>query len=127
IRAMAREAWIAYTRLAWGHEALRPVTGEPYDDSTPSTWWSATNKSGEISGGGGGGGGAISPSGRTIVSAASSLWLMGLRHEYEQARNWIATQFPSLASKSQSPFGPSKAKAKAKETAELSKLGLYFS
>lgn len=81
IRSMAREAWIAYTRLAWGHETLRPVTGEPYDcDCFVSG--PLVNGNSSIT------------SGQTIVSAASSLWLMGLRHEYQQARNWIATQLP---------------------------------
>ena len=103
IRSMAREAWTAYTRLAWGHEAVRPLTGEPYDSDWFSTSSSSKNDSKKVP----------HLSGRTIVSSASSLWLMGLRHEYEQARHWIATQLDPLGGKPQ-------------QTIASSKLGLYF-
>lgn len=65
---MARESWSAYRRHAWPSDALRPVTREPYSD-------------------------LFGPqSGLTIVSAASTLWLMGLRAEFEQAREWVRDQ-----------------------------------
>lgn len=64
VRRMTREAWAAYKQYAWGHDALRPVAMAPYDE------WAGA--------------------GASIVGAMSTLYVMGLKGEYLEGREWIA-------------------------------------
>ena len=64
VRRMTREAWTAYKQYAWGHDALRPVAMAPYDE------WAGA--------------------GASIVGAMSTLYVMGLKGEYLEGREWIA-------------------------------------
>ena len=68
---MTAEAWAAYREHAWGAELLRPSL---------SSQLRANNFSGSI----------LATSGGTIVASMSTLWVMGLKREFEQGRAWIA-------------------------------------
>lgn len=59
-----RHAWGSYVQYAWGHDELDPVGKLGKDDF--------------------GGVGA------TIVDCLDTLWLMGLKKEFEAARDWTA-------------------------------------
>ncbi|VDO48813.1 unnamed protein product [Haemonchus placei] len=64
---MAKFAWDGYRKYAWGANELRPI--------------SKTGHSASVFGTG--------DTGATIVDAIDTLWIMGLKEEYEQARSWI--------------------------------------
>ncbi|KIH52200.1 hypothetical protein ANCDUO_17700 [Ancylostoma duodenale] len=68
---MMLHAWNGYKNYSWGENELRPV--------------SKTFNTQAIFGGRG------MPA--TIVDAADTLWIMGLRKEYEQARDYIKENF----------------------------------
>ncbi|KAI4472103.1 mannosyl-oligosaccharide alpha-12-mannosidase-related [Holotrichia oblita] len=57
-----RHAWKGYKKYAWGHDNLKPIS-EGY-----SEWFGL---------------------GLTIVDSIDTIYIMGLREEYEEARNWI--------------------------------------
>ena len=65
IRDMALEAWDAYSRYAWGHDALRPVSAR---------------YSGKLYG---------LNSGLTIVTSMSTLWVMNATKQFERGERWI--------------------------------------
>lgn len=65
---MTKFAWDSYEKYAWGMNELRPLSRTGHSASIFG--------SGEI--------------GATIVDALDTLYLMGLREEYERARKWIA-------------------------------------
>ena len=62
---MTKEAWHSYVKYAWGSEALKPLTKSAYIDPTNQK------------------------SGRTIMAAMTTLWVMGLTEEYQLGRAWI--------------------------------------
>eukprot|EP00727_Mastigamoeba_balamuthi_P003313 m51a1_g1298 putative wd repeat-containing protein 5 (917) ;mRNA; r:188713-192360 len=64
IRAMMKHAWEGYSK-AWGADEVRPVTGQSYD-------WLGQ--------------------GATIIDALDTLFLMGMKPEFDKAREWVATQ-----------------------------------
>ena len=64
VRRMAREAWAAYASHALGADALKPLSHEPFTD-----FFGANG-------------------GLGVVSALSTLHLLGLKEEYEVARSW---------------------------------------
>ena len=57
-----RHAWKAYRAYAWGKDELRPVS------KTSSEWFNL---------------------GLTLVDALDTMWLMGLRDEFDEARKWV--------------------------------------
>lgn len=65
---MALHAWNNYKLYAWGKNELRPLTKRAH--------------SGSIFG--------ANDLGATIVDGIDTLFIMGLEHEYEEARDWIA-------------------------------------
>ncbi|CAJ0576983.1 unnamed protein product, partial [Mesorhabditis spiculigera] len=68
---MMLHAWHGYRNYTWGENEIKPISGQP-------------NNQGIFGGAG---------MGATIVDAADTLWLMGLKEEYEQARDWIRDNF----------------------------------
>uniref|UniRef100_A0A915AN77 alpha-1,2-Mannosidase n=1 Tax=Parascaris univalens TaxID=6257 RepID=A0A915AN77_PARUN len=68
VKQMTKFAWDSYEKYAWGMNELRPLSRRGHSASIFG--------SGEI--------------GATIVDALDTLYLMGLREEYERARKWIA-------------------------------------
>jgi mannosyl-oligosaccharide alpha-1,2-mannosidase len=65
-------AWGNYRRYAWGWDEIEPVSGR------------GSNSWGGL--------------GATLVDALDTLWLMGLRTEFNDAREWVATKFVPKAS-----------------------------
>ncbi|XP_045122830.1 endoplasmic reticulum mannosyl-oligosaccharide 1,2-alpha-mannosidase-like isoform X1 [Portunus trituberculatus] len=63
--AAMKHAWKGYKTYAWGHDHLRPVS------QTRSDWLRL---------------------GLTLVDALDTLWIMDLREEFSEAREWVATQ-----------------------------------
>lgn len=61
---MTREAWAAYATHAWGQASLKPLT------LSKQKGWQAT-------------------AGTTITSSLSTLWIMGLREEFREAKKWV--------------------------------------
>jgi mannosyl-oligosaccharide alpha-1,2-mannosidase len=64
IANMTREAWSAYSRHAWGQYDLQPLSLGKQE-----AW--------------------LEYSGQSLVGAMSTLWIMGLKEEFEQGRKWI--------------------------------------
>lgn len=58
-----KHAWKAYRNFAWGKDELKPIS------HTSSTWFNL---------------------GLTLVDALDTMWLMGLKDEFDEARNWVA-------------------------------------
>lgn len=67
VKQMMKFAWDGYRKYAWGSNELRPI--------------SKTGHSASIFGAG--------DMGASIVDAIDTLWIMGLKEEYEEARKWI--------------------------------------
>ncbi|KIH53079.1 glycosyl hydrolase family 47 [Ancylostoma duodenale] len=67
VKQMTKFAWDNYRKYAWGSNELKPVSKRGHSASVFGA--------GDI--------------GATIVDAIDTLWIMGLKEEYEQARNWI--------------------------------------
>lgn len=59
IKAEAKRAWTGYKQYAWGHDEVRPVSKVPHD---PFCGWAAT-----------------------LVDAMDTLWIMGLKDEFDDA------------------------------------------
>lgn len=68
---MMLHAWDGYVKYAWGANELKPIA--------------KTGHSASIFG--------RSAMGATIIDGIDTLFIMGLRDEYEKARNWIANEF----------------------------------
>ena len=60
-----KHAWKGYHQYAWGKDSLKPVS------HTSHEWFGL---------------------GLTIVDSLDSLWLMGLREEFEEAKKWVAEE-----------------------------------
>jgi mannosidase alpha-like ER degradation enhancer 2 len=69
VRAEALHAWNGYKKYAWGHDALKPLSRQPFD-------WYGENHSLLM----------------TPVDALDTLTLMGLRPQADEARKLIDTQ-----------------------------------
>ena len=64
---MVKHAWNGYVQYAWGENELRPMTKEGY----------SANNFGKTK------------LGVTIVDSLDTLLLMGLKEEFEKAKNWV--------------------------------------
>uniref|UniRef100_A0A8C5VDC9 alpha-1,2-Mannosidase n=1 Tax=Microcebus murinus TaxID=30608 RepID=A0A8C5VDC9_MICMU len=56
-------AWNGYRKFAWGHDELRPVS------RSFSEWFGL---------------------GLTLIDALDTMWILGLRKEFEEARKWVS-------------------------------------
>lgn len=68
LRNMTKEAWNAYRKNAWGGEALDPIDNITCSDSFGDD------------------------SGRTIIASLSTLKVMGLEEEFNEAKKWVLEQ-----------------------------------
>ncbi|KAG7318234.1 hypothetical protein KOW79_017989 [Hemibagrus wyckioides] len=64
VREAFRHAWKGYKDFAWGHDELKPV-------SKSYTEWFGL--------------------GLTLIDALDTMWILGLKKEFEEARQWVAT------------------------------------
>jgi len=65
IKAAAEHAWSGYREKAWGHDEVKPVSGRNGD---PFNAWGAT-----------------------LVDGLDTLWIMGLKTEFEEAVKFVET------------------------------------
>jgi len=65
IKAAAEHAWNGYREKAWGHDEVKPVSGRNGD---PFNGWGAT-----------------------LVDGLDTLWIMGLKTEFEEAVKFVET------------------------------------
>ncbi|CAG9863645.1 unnamed protein product [Phyllotreta striolata] len=70
VKEMMKHAWDNYVRYAWGKNELRPV--------------SKRGHSGSIFG--------SMPLGATILDGLDTLYIMGMKEEFKQARDWVANE-----------------------------------
>lgn len=70
VKDMMKEAWFSYVKYAWGYNELQPLTKDGKLDSIFGS----------------------SKLGLTIVDSMDTLYLMGLKQEFEIGRKWILTQ-----------------------------------
>lgn len=61
-----RHVWAGYKKFAWGADELKPLSNRGHDN------WGGM--------------------GVTLVDSLDTLWVMGLKKEFEEARDWVATQ-----------------------------------
>ena len=71
VKEMMKEAWKNYVLYAWGENELKPLTKEPKRDS--------------IFGG--------AKIGVTIVDSMDTLFIMDMKQEFNQARQWLVNSF----------------------------------
>ncbi|GMT10012.1 hypothetical protein PFISCL1PPCAC_1309 [Pristionchus fissidentatus] len=71
VREMMLHAWYGYRNYTWGYNEIRPVSKSPNNQA--------------IFGG--------TKMAATIIDAADTLWIMGLKKEYKQARDFIQANF----------------------------------
>ncbi|XP_018524563.1 mannosidase, alpha, class 1B, member 1b isoform X2 [Lates calcarifer] len=60
-----RHAWKGYKDFAWGHDELRPIS-KSYNE-----WFGL---------------------GLTLIDALDTMWILGLKEEFEEAKAWVATE-----------------------------------
>ncbi|XP_062240845.1 mannosidase, alpha, class 1B, member 1b [Platichthys flesus] len=65
VRESFRHAWKGYKKFAWGHDELRPIS-KSYGE-----WFGL---------------------GLTLIDALDTMWILGLKEEFEEARAWVATE-----------------------------------
>ncbi|XP_008415633.1 mannosidase, alpha, class 1B, member 1b [Poecilia reticulata] len=65
VREAFRHAWKGYKEYAWGHDELRPVS------RSYSEWFGL---------------------GLTLIDALDTMWILELKQEFEEAREWIASE-----------------------------------
>lgn len=65
VREAFRHAWKGYKDYAWGHDELRPIS------RSYSEWFGL---------------------GLTLIDALDTMWILGLKQEFEEAREWIAKE-----------------------------------
>ncbi|XP_035021719.1 mannosidase, alpha, class 1B, member 1b [Hippoglossus stenolepis] len=65
VRESFRHAWKGYKDFAWGHDELRPIS-KSYGE-----WFGL---------------------GLTLIDALDTMWILGLKEEFEEARTWVATE-----------------------------------
>lgn len=68
---MAKHAWDNYKLYAWGKNELRPLTKRAHSGSIFGAY--------EL--------------GATIIDSLDSLYIMGLRDDYQEARDWVERKF----------------------------------
>lgn len=64
VRGVMRRAWNAYRRYAWGADEIKPVSNKSHD-------WLRL--------------------GATMVDCLDNLWIMGMKKEFAEARDWVAS------------------------------------
>lgn len=72
VRNMMRHAWKGYREKAWGYNEVMPVSGRPSTSGGPFGAWKT---------------------GATIIDALDTLWIMGLKSEFNAGREWVRTHF----------------------------------
>ncbi|KPP66808.1 endoplasmic reticulum mannosyl-oligosaccharide 1,2-alpha-mannosidase-like [Scleropages formosus] len=65
VKEAFRHAWKGYREFAWGHDELKPIS-KSYGE-----WFGL---------------------GLTLIDALDTMWIMGLKEEFEEARKWVATE-----------------------------------
>ncbi|XP_034027212.1 endoplasmic reticulum mannosyl-oligosaccharide 1,2-alpha-mannosidase-like [Thalassophryne amazonica] len=65
VRDAFRHAWKGYKDFAWGHDELRPIS------KSYSEWFGL---------------------GLTLIDALDTMWILGLKAEFEEAKAWVATE-----------------------------------
>uniref|UniRef100_A0A673XVQ2 alpha-1,2-Mannosidase n=1 Tax=Salmo trutta TaxID=8032 RepID=A0A673XVQ2_SALTR len=65
VREAFRHAWKGYKEFAWGHDELKPVS-KSYGE-----WFGL---------------------GLTLIDALDTMWILGLKEEFEEARKWVETE-----------------------------------
>ncbi|MEQ2189431.1 Endoplasmic reticulum mannosyl-oligosaccharide 1,2-alpha-mannosidase, partial [Goodea atripinnis] len=65
VREAFRHAWKGYRDYAWGRDELRPIS------RSYSEWFGL---------------------GLTLIDALDTMWILGLKQEFEEARRWVATE-----------------------------------
>ncbi|XP_038150034.1 mannosidase, alpha, class 1B, member 1b [Cyprinodon tularosa] len=65
VRDAFRHAWKGYKDYSWGHDELRPVS------RSYSEWFGL---------------------GLTLIDALDTMWILGLKEEFEEAKQWVATE-----------------------------------
>ncbi|KAF3696306.1 Endoplasmic reticulum mannosyl-oligosaccharide 1,2-alpha-mannosidase [Channa argus] len=65
VREAFRHAWKGYKDFAWGHDELRPIS------KSYSEWFGL---------------------GLTLIDALDTMWILGLKDEFEEAKAWVATE-----------------------------------
>ncbi|KAI7795894.1 putative endoplasmic reticulum mannosyl-oligosaccharide 1 [Triplophysa rosa] len=65
VREAFRHAWKGYKAFAWGHDELKPIS------KTHSEWFGL---------------------GLTMIDALDTMWILGLKDEFEEARKWVETE-----------------------------------
>uniref|UniRef100_A0A8C5HI76 alpha-1,2-Mannosidase n=1 Tax=Gouania willdenowi TaxID=441366 RepID=A0A8C5HI76_GOUWI len=65
VREAFRHAWRGYKDFAWGHDELRPIS------KSYSEWFGL---------------------GLTLIDALDTMWIMGLKEEFEEAKAWVASE-----------------------------------
>ncbi|XP_069603738.1 endoplasmic reticulum mannosyl-oligosaccharide 1,2-alpha-mannosidase isoform X2 [Ranitomeya imitator] len=60
-----RHAWKGYKQFAWGHDELKPIS------KSYSEWFGL---------------------GLTLIDALDTMWILGLKEEFQEAREWVATK-----------------------------------
>ncbi|XP_029295365.1 mannosidase, alpha, class 1B, member 1b isoform X2 [Cottoperca gobio] len=60
-----RHAWKGYKDFAWGHDELRPLS------KSYSEWFGL---------------------GLTLIDSLDTMWILGLKKEFEEAKTWVATE-----------------------------------
>lgn len=63
VKAMFKHAWKGYRERAWGQDEMRPVSG------TPGRRWANC--------------------GLQILDALSTIWIMGMQEEFDEAERWV--------------------------------------
>ena len=66
VKAAMQHAWGNYVKYAFGHDELMPRSCKGKD--------------------------SFGGMGATILDSLDTLWLMGMHEEYQQARDWVATE-----------------------------------
>ncbi|XP_023694261.1 mannosidase, alpha, class 1B, member 1b isoform X2 [Paramormyrops kingsleyae] len=65
VREAFRHAWKGYKEFAWGHDELKPIS-KSYGE-----WFGL---------------------GLTLIDALDTMWILGLKEEFEEAKTWVATE-----------------------------------
>lgn len=71
VKEMMQHAWSNYVRYAWGKNELKPISKRGHSASIFGTM----------------------PLGATILDGLDTLYIMGMREEFQQARDWVAKEF----------------------------------
>ncbi|XP_074035563.1 mannosyl-oligosaccharide alpha-1,2-mannosidase IA isoform X2 [Leptinotarsa decemlineata] len=70
IKKMMKHAWDNYVRYAWGKNELKPISKRGHVGSIFGSL----------------------PLGATIIDGLDTLYIMGMKEEFKQARDWVATE-----------------------------------